>query len=399
MPAVEARGVGIYPWARVGFGVRLRRSGRASDSGALGVSHGRGAVEDVLAQLADSAHAASAKNPSHKKAPTSTLFPRPLGQSTFAHACDRSCLSRRAVDVRIIPLHTTAVFSRRLLHAPPGRRQSGQRQQRTFGTREREARVRLTAYGAGVTEWTFLFDYPAGRVLAMRGRPDDGGHYALLRLDTSGAGEVWRDADDEVVAYDVPLDLRTHRVEGRPDLPVPLGMPSLEHADRRYVFWPQPAARGFDATEGRTYDVHDLVRAYLDLDRWADAPRRRWARRRYEALTRGLGVAGRGPADQPADPASAVEEFFRNIVDQVRAIRSPFEGLLEAPSVVIHAYQQHGEAVGRSVEAARASLIPVLALLLQAGWDIEPGATVRHEQLAEWGWDLDDRRPEPVDEW
>lgn len=258
--------------------------------------------------------------------------------------------------------------------------------------------MRVTAYGSDVTEWTFLFDWPAGRVLGVRARPDDATDYALLRLDTEGSGDVWRDADDEVVAFDVPADPDTLSVKGRPDFGVPIGMPSLQHPDRRYLYWP-PAGGGPDTPDAVTYDVHDLVRAYVDLTRWADAPRQRWARRRYEALTRGLGVPGRGPADQPADPASDVEPFFRQVVDQCRAIRSPFDGLLEAPSAIVDAYQQHGAAVSRSVEAARAALVPVLAVLMEAGWAIEPGATVTQEQLTQWGWNMDERRPEPADEW
>jgi hypothetical protein len=52
-----------------------------------------------------------------------------------------------------------------------------------------------------------------------------------------GTGEVWRDAD-EVVAFDFRADPHTQRIGGRPDVPVPLGMPSLQHPDRPYVLWP-----------------------------------------------------------------------------------------------------------------------------------------------------------------
>lgn len=125
-----------------------------------------------------------------------------------------------------------------------------------------------------VTQWVFLYDWPAGRVLGVRGRSDEDAYYELLRLDTDGVGEVWRGADDGIIAFDVPADPQTHPVDWRPDLPMPAGILSLQHPDRRYVLW-QEAQPGPVTDEGTTYDVHDLVRAYLDLDRWADAPRRR----------------------------------------------------------------------------------------------------------------------------
>jgi hypothetical protein len=246
-----------------------------------------------------------------------------------------------------------------------------------------------------MTEWAVLYDNPAGRVLALRAQRDGDHWVSRVHLDTEGAGVVWRDDDGEVLGYDLPLGPDLHPQGGRPDLPVPPPLLSMQHPEARYVWW-LPVGPAEPVAGARRYDVRDLVRAYLELDRWRDAPRRRWARRRYEALTRGLGIVGRGPADQPADPATAVEDFFRRVVEQHDALQSPFAALLEAPEAVVEAYQRHREEVDRSLGGAREALVSVLAVLLEAGWHVEPGATVAHAQLAEWGWDLDERRPDPV---
>lgn len=95
-----------------------------------------------------------------------------------------------------------------------------------------------------------------------------------------------------------------------------------------------------------------------------------------------------------------MDTFFRGVVDQFRAARSPFDGLLEAPSAIIDAHQEHGKAVSQSMAAAREALIPVLVVLVEAGWAIKPGAIVTREQLLDWGWDMDESLPElDQDEW
>ena len=87
-------------------------------------------------------------------------------------------------------------------------------------------------------------------------------------------------------------------------------------------------------------------------------------------------------------------------VEGYERIRSPFDGILEAPQAVGVLYEAHAPRIDRGIAAARENLAAMLADLLAATWGIPTGAVVMAADVRAVGFDPAEREPvQDYDDW
>jgi hypothetical protein len=120
---------------------------------------------------------------------------------------------------------------------------------------------------------------------------------------------------------------------------------------------------------------YDLAEAFLEARQWqhSSSAYGQWTRQRCEALSSAFGVPGKLYVDGRFDSDFAF--FLDSTARSYADLRSPFDGLLEAPEGVLDLHREFARRIDHHLAGARMSLIELTARLLETILGMKPGMT------------------------